>query len=78
MWACFDRMGARHGRGRDSCRGGDGSDNRGRESARERAGEQGTVLMGAVPLRREGEGERASGAWCRQVGPACQRTRAVN
>jgi hypothetical protein len=45
-WARFDRMGARHGCRRDSCRGGDGSDNRGRESARERAGEQGAVLTG--------------------------------
>jgi hypothetical protein len=45
-WARFDRMGARHGRGRDSCKGGDGSDNRVRESARERAGEQGAVLTG--------------------------------
>jgi hypothetical protein len=29
---------------------------------------------GAVPLGREGEGERASGARRQQVGPTCQRT----
>jgi hypothetical protein len=46
MWVRFDRVGARHGPGRDSCGGGDGSDKRGRESAREHVGEQGTVLTG--------------------------------
>jgi hypothetical protein len=34
------------------------------------------VVDGAVPLGREGEGERASGVQRRQVGPTCQRTRA--
>jgi hypothetical protein len=46
---------------------------RARESTREYARVRNDA-DGAVPLGREGEGERASGARRQQVGPTCQRT----
>jgi hypothetical protein len=61
-WARFVRaQDARHGRGRDNCRGGDKSDGRS-----PRASESGRVRArndanGAVPLVREREGERVRG-----------------
>jgi hypothetical protein len=70
-WAWFDHAGAHHGRGHDGCGGGDGFDKRG---PRVREGTRGADR--AVPLGREGEGERASGARHRLVGPTCQWTRA--
>jgi hypothetical protein len=75
-WARFDRAwGTRHGRGRDGCREGTDLTRAARESARGRAGKPTNGADGAVPLGREGEGERASGVRCRHVGLSCQRTR---
>jgi hypothetical protein len=58
-WAQFDRaQGARHGRGRGGCGGGDESDKGGHESVRERASERANDADGVVPLGRERGSER--------------------
>jgi hypothetical protein len=75
VWASFDRArGACHGRGRDGCGGGDGSDKGGGKSVRASPRERAMALTGRSH-RAEREGELASGTWRRQARPIGQRER---